>query len=71
MKKLNNFLGNKFYGVCEDIKNSRDVEDLNFHVGVACGFASGLLLSHTIDFDCYTAMHEYISAVRDGWCLNK
>lgn len=46
MKKLDDFLGNKFYDVCEDIKNSRNVEDLNYHVGVACGFASGLLLSH-------------------------
>lgn len=71
MKKLNDSLKNKFYNVCEDIKNSRNFEALNFNVGVACGFASGLLLSRTIVFDCYTAMHDHISVVRESWHLTK
>lgn len=71
MKKLNDCLGRRFYDMCEVVKNSQNSEDLNFHVGAVYGFASGLLLSHTIDFDCYTAMHEYISVVRDGWHSTK
>lgn len=50
----------KFYSLCDDINMSHTSEDLNFHVGVACGFASGLLLTCTIDCDCYTAMQDYI-----------
>lgn len=71
MKKLNDVLANKFYNECEEIKNARNSEDLNFHVGVACGFASGLLLSHLIDMECYTAMHLYIGTLHDGWFLRK
>lgn len=67
MKKLNNGLARKFYDMCEDVKNSQNFEDLNFHVGVACGFASGLFLSNVIGIDCYTAMHDYINIVR-GQC---
>lgn len=71
MRKLNDCLASKFYSICDDIKMSRTREDLNFHVGDACGFASGLLLSDVIDFDCYTAMHDYISVVQAGCCSNK
>lgn len=65
MKQLNDFLATRFYNVCEDIKNSLNSDDLNFHVGVACGFASALFLTDTIDSDCYSAMHEYIFIVRE------
>lgn len=65
MKNLNNVLARKFYDMCEDVKNSQNFEDLNFHVGVACGFVAGLFLSKVIDIDCYTEMHDYINIVRD------
>lgn len=71
MKKLNDLLGRRFYDMCEDVKNSQNSEDFYYYVGAVCGFASGLLLSNAIDFDCYTAMHEYISVVRKGWHLTK
>lgn len=71
MRKLNDCLASKFYNLCDDIKMAHTSEDLNFHIGVACGFASGLLLSHAIDFDCYTAMQDYISVVFDGWHSTK
>lgn len=71
MKKLNDCLARRFYDMCEDVKNSQNSEYLNYYVGTVCGFASGLLLSHAIDFDCYIAMHEYISVVREGWHSTK
>lgn len=42
MKKLNGGLAMRFYDMCEDVKNSRNSELLNYHFGVACGFAYGL-----------------------------
>lgn len=71
MKKLNDVLAKKFYGTCENIKNAQNSDDLNFYVGVACGIASGLMLSGVIDVDCHMAMHLYIGVVRDECNLGK
>lgn len=65
MKGLSNVLAKYFYDTCKNIKNSKNRDDLNFYVGVACGIASGLILSDVIGFDCYTTMHLYISVARD------
>ena len=65
MKQLNGVLAKKFYDTCENIKNSKNSDDLNFYVGVACGIASGLLLSGVIDIECDMAMHLYIGVARD------
>ena len=67
MKKLNGVLASRFYDMCEGIKNSLNNEDLNFYFGIACGFASGLLLTDTIDIECYKAMREYIDTVHGIW----
>ena len=67
MKKLSISLSNRFYKMCENIKNSQNYNDLNFHLGVACGFSSALMLSDVIDFDCYVAMREYIDTVHSIW----
>lgn len=64
MKKLNDGLARRFYDMCEDVKNSSNTEDLNYYVGAACGFASGLFLSNLVDIYCYTAMHDYIKNAR-------
>lgn len=61
----NDALARRFYDMCEDVKNSRNTEDLNYHLGVACGFATGLFLSNLVDIDCYTAMHDCINNVRE------
>lgn len=71
MKNLNESLLVRFYDLCEDIKKSKDFEDLYFRLGLACGFISGLFLADIIDIDSYQKMHEYISTVRDGLELNK
>lgn len=71
MKKLNDVLAKKFYDTCENIKNAQNSDDLNFYVGVACGIASGLMLSGVIDVDCHMAMHLYIGVVRDECNLGK
>lgn len=71
MKGLNNVLAKKFYDTCENIKKCKNSDDLNFYVGVACGIASGLMLSGVIDVDCYTAMHLYIGVVREQCNLRK
>lgn len=65
MKTLNDVLAKKFYETCEKIKNAKNSDDLNFYVGVACGIASGLILSGVIDVDCHRAMHLYIDVARD------
>lgn len=65
MKGLNDVLASRFYALCDDIRNSLNSEELNFQVGVACGFASGLFLTDTIDIDCYKAMREYIDIVSE------
>jgi hypothetical protein len=62
MKKLNDVSVRRFYAMCEDIKNSLTSEELNFNVGVACGFASGLFLTDTVNIDCYKAMRECIDS---------
>lgn len=67
MKKLNDVLASRFYDMCEDIKNSSNSEDLNFYIGVACGFSSALFLAGTIDNGCYKAMREYIDKVYGIW----
>ena len=71
MKNSNDRLVNRFYDLCEDIKKSKDFEDLYFRLGLACGFISGLFLADIIDINSYQKMHEYISSVRDGLELNK
>ena len=71
MKNSNERLVSRFYDLCEDIKKSKDFEDLYFRLGLACGFISGLFLADIIDIDSYQKMHEYISSVRDGLELNK
>lgn len=71
MKKLSNILANRFYEMCENIKNSQNHDDLNFHLGSACGFSSALLLSDVIDIDCYVAMREYINNAHDTCHLFK
>lgn len=65
MKGLNDLVAKKFYDTCENIKNAKNSDDLNFYVGVACGIDSGLLLSGVIDFDCHMLMHLYIGVARD------
>ena len=71
MKDLNYVLSKKFFDTCENIKNAQNSDDLNFYVGVACGIASGLLLSDVIDIECHVAMHLYIGVVRDECNLGK
>ena len=71
MKNSNDRLVSRFYDLCEDIKKSKDFEDLYFRLGLACGFISGLFLADIIDINSYQKMHEYISSVRDGLELNK
>lgn len=71
MKNSNERLVSRFYDLCEDIKKSKDFDDLYFRLGLACGFISGLFLADIISIDCYQKMHEYISEVRDGLELNK
>lgn len=61
----------RFYDLCEDIKKSKDFEDLYFRLGLVCGFISGLYLADIIDLGSYQKMREYISSVRDGLELNK
>jgi hypothetical protein len=65
MKGLNDVLARRYYALCDDIRNSLNSEELNFRVGVACGFASGLFLTEKIDIDCYKAMREYIDIVSE------
>lgn len=65
MKGLNDVLASRYYALCDDIRNSLNSDELNFQVGVACGFASGLFLTDTIDIDCYKAMREYIDIVSE------
>lgn len=65
--KLNACLSGRFYQICENVKNSKNREDLNFNFGVACGFSSALFLAHTIDIDCYKAMREYMGTAHDIW----
>lgn len=64
MKQLNSVLNSRFHNMCEDIKKSNS-EDLDFYIGIACGFVSGLFLTDTIDNDVYTEMREYIDTVSD------
>lgn len=65
MKVLKDVLVKKFHDTCENIKNSKNSDDLNFYVGVACGITSCLLLLGVIDVDCHMLMHLYIDAARD------
>lgn len=71
MKDLDYVLSKYFFKTCESIKNAQDSDDLNFYVGVACGIASGLLLSDVIDIVCYETMHHYIAVARDKCNLCK
>lgn len=66
MKNLNERLVDRFYDLCKDIKKSQKIEDLDFRLGLACGFISGLFLADIIDISSYQKMHEYISALRVG-----
>ena len=65
MKNSNDRLVRRFYALCEDIKKSKDFEDLYFRLGLACGFISGLFLADIIDIGSYQKMHEYISTIRE------
>lgn len=65
MKNLNDVLVRRYYDLCDSIRNSSDSDELNFQVGVACGFVSGLLLTDTIDIDCYKEMRGYIDIVSE------
>lgn len=69
MKDLDEKLAKRFLNVCDNIKNSQSIEDLNFYYGLACGLASALFLSDVIDIDCYTAMHLHIGVARDECIL--
>lgn len=71
MKNANERLVSRFYDLCEDIKKSKDFEDLYFRLGLACGFISGMFLADIIDIYSYQKMHEYISTIRDEMELNK
>lgn len=71
MKDLDEKLAKKFLNVCDDIKNAKSVEDLMFHVGVACGIASALFLSNAINVDYYTSMLLHIGVMRDEWYLKE
>lgn len=71
MKDLDEKLAKRFLNVCDDIKNAKSVEDLMFHVGVACGFASELFLSNAIDVDCHTSMFHHIGVMCDEWHLKE
>lgn len=64
MKNSNDRLLNRFYDLCEDIKKSKDFEDLNFRLGLACGFISGLFLADIINISSYENAHEYIRTIR-------
>ena len=64
MKNLNERLLSRFYDLCEDIKKTTKIEDLDFRLGMACGFISGLFLADIIDIGSYQKMHEYISTLR-------
>lgn len=66
MKNSNERLLSRFYELCNDIKKVTKIEDLDFRLGLACGFISGLFLADIIDIGSYQKMHEYISTLRDG-----
>ena len=66
MKNSNERLLRRFYELCNDIKKVTKIEDLDFRLGLACGFISGLFLADIIDIGSYQKMHEYISTLRDG-----
>lgn len=53
MKNSNDRLLNRFYDLCEDIKKSKDYEDLYFRLGLACGFISSLFLADIINISSY------------------
>ena len=64
MKNSNDRLLNRFYDLCNDIKKVTKIEDLDFRLGLACGFISCLFLADIIDINSYQKMHEYISTLR-------
>ena len=64
MKNSNDRLLSRFYGLCDDIKEVTTIEYLDFRLGLACGFISGLFLADIIDISSYKKMHEYISTIR-------
>ena len=65
MKNSNERLLNRFYDLCNDIKKVTKIEDLDFRLGLACGFISGLFLADIIDISSYQKMHEYISTLKE------
>ena len=65
MKNLNERLMSRFYDLCDDIKEVTTIEYLDFRLGLACGFISGLFLADIIDISSYKKMHEYISTLRE------
>ena len=64
MKNSNDRLLSRFYELCDDIKEVTAIEYLDFRLGLACGFISGLFLADIIDISSYEKMHEYISTIR-------
>ena len=64
MKNSNDRLLNRFYDLCDDIKKVTKIEDLDFRLGLVCGFTSCLFLADIISLSTYQAMHEYISTIR-------
>lgn len=47
------------------LKKSQKIEDLDFRLGLVCGFTSCLFLADIINISCYQKMHEYISTLRE------
>ena len=64
MKNSNDRLVSRFYDLCEDIKKVTKIEDLDFRLGLACGFISGLYLADIINISSYENAHEYIRTIR-------
>ena len=65
MKNSTDRLLNRFYDLCEDIKKVTKIEDLDFRLGLVCGFTSCLFLADIINICTYQKMHEYISTLRE------
>ena len=64
MKNSNDRLLRRFYDLCDDIKEVTTIEYLDFRLGLACGFISGLFLADIIDISSYEKAHEYIRTIR-------
>lgn len=64
MKNSNDRLLSRFYELCDDLKEVKTIDYLDFRLGLVCGFTSCLYLADIINISTYEKMHEYISTIR-------